>query len=108
MTQSMTVAVTGATGFVGSNMVKELLDRGHRVRALARDAARARKALASNRALEVIVGGIHDGDSPAKLVAGCDACIHLIGIIREARGEAAGGDGPQTFRRMHVDATRVI
>ncbi|MFW6214182.1 MAG: NAD(P)H-binding protein, partial [Spirochaetota bacterium] len=32
----MTVAVFGATGFVGSSLVKKLVDRGHRVRMISR------------------------------------------------------------------------
>lgn len=96
-----TVAVTGATGFVGRHIVRALLDRGLSVRVLARDAHKAgsvlpEDAITSGR-LKVIMGGIFDEPAVASLVDGADACIHLIGIIREARGG-------QTFERMHVEA----
>ena len=96
-----TVAVTGATGFVGRHLTGMLLDRGHRVRALARSADKARRVLPESDALEIVEGGILDGSSPQRLVEGADACAHLIGIIREA-------PGGQTFRRMHLEATRAI
>ena len=37
------VALTGATGFIGSNLVRALLGNGRTVRALVRDSARAAK-----------------------------------------------------------------
>ena len=40
---SATVCVTGATGFVGSWLVKKLLERGYRVRACVRDVSNERK-----------------------------------------------------------------
>lgn len=95
---AITVAVTGASGFVGRYIVRELLARDFKVRALVRDVSSARKVLGSDPGLTLIGGDILDGRSPASLAAGCGACIHLIGIIREADG--------QTFQKMHVDATR--
>lgn len=102
MGEIKTVAVTGSTGFVGRHMVRALLDKGYRVRALVRDLAKARESLPSTAraGLELITGDCLDGNSPAKLVAGCDACIHLVGIIRETAGT--------TFRRAHVDTTKAM
>jgi len=95
------VAVTGATGFIGRHMVRSLLERGHRVRGLVRDAEKAAAVLPRHDRLAwVEAEGITD-ESAARLVAGCDASVHLIGIIREA-------GGGQTFKRMHVEATRMM
>lgn len=91
------VAVTGASGFVGRHVVRELLSRGYGVRALVRDRAKARAALPA--AATLVFGDVNDAQSLDDLARGCDAMIHLVGIIREA---AEG----QTFRKMHVDATR--
>ncbi|MBX3388261.1 MAG: NAD(P)H-binding protein [Phycisphaeraceae bacterium] len=99
-----TVAVTGATGFVGREVVAELVRRGLAVRALVRDRKKASRVLpraSGGAAISLIEGDIHDGVSAKETVEGAQACIHLIGIIREERGGV-------TFHRMHVAATRVI
>jgi len=96
MPTPLTIAVTGATGFVGRSVVRELLTRGHAVRALVRDAKKAAKVLGPTPAL--IVGDALDESATSELVRSCDACTHLIGIIREM--------GAQTFQAVHVGATR--
>jgi len=99
-----TVAVTGATGFVGSEIVAELVRRGFGVRALVRDRKKAAAVLpraSGGAAIGLVEGDIHDGVSAAALLEGVQACIHLIGIIREGRGGV-------TFHRMHVASTRII
>lgn len=93
------VAVTGATGFVGRHTVRELLRRGHRVAALARDVRKARTVLPSHDNLTVVPGNIFEPAALADLATECDACVHTIGILRERHGGI-------TFRRMHVEATR--
>ncbi len=98
---SHTICVTGASGFVGRAIVKELLNRGHSVRALVRDASKGADVLGRRDDLTMIVGDILDDDSLDALVDGADACIHLVGIIREA-------PGGQTFERMHLRATESI
>lgn len=96
-----TAAVTGATGFVGRAVVRELLDRGWSVRALGRSTEKARKVLPESGRLTVVEGGVLDDGVLDRLMAGADASVHLIGIIREA-----GGD--QTFEKMHHEATRRV
>lgn len=99
-----TVAVTGATGFVGSAVVAELIRRGFGVRALVRDRKKAASVLpraSDGAAIGLVEGDIHDGVSAGALLDGAQACIHLIGILREARGGV-------TFHRMHVASTRII
>jgi len=98
MESSRTVAVTGASGFVGRSVVRELLARGHSVRSLVRDREKAREALPPASAVHtVVVGDVFDARAMTDLAHGCGAMVHLIGIIREKP--------PSTFRRMHVDAT---
>lgn len=97
-----TVAVAGATGFVGRAVVRELLARRLRVRALARDAAKARAVLSppADGSLAVVVGDVFDPPRAADLVHGADAVVNCIGIIRES--------GLATFQRLHVDAVRAL
>lgn len=96
-----TVAVTGATGFVGRHIVRKLLSRSFGVRALVRDPAKGAKVLGRHEALTLVKGDVADSHATRELVGPADACIHLVGIIREARGG-------QTFERMHVKATHAV
>jgi NADH dehydrogenase len=92
----MKVFVTGGTGFVGSAVLRQLVAAGHTVRALVR--AGSEKKLARREQVEVQHGDATDPATLAGSLAGCDAVIHLVGIIREfpARGI--------TFERLHVEA----
>lgn len=91
------VAVTGATGFVGRYLVRELVERGHRVRALVRDRSKAGRTL-PGASVAHIAGDIFDARSLDDLLDGADALVHLIGIRREMPGGV-------TFQRLHVNAT---
>src|SRR5882724_4599161 len=71
------VLVTGGSGFVGANLVTELLDRGHQVRSF----DRAPSPLAAHPRLEVAAGDICDVDTVAKAVDGIDTIIHTAAII---------------------------
>jgi hypothetical protein len=67
----MKVALIGATGFVGSRMMVEALQRGHEVTAIARDLVR----LPSIPQLYPASADVFDRDAIASLVAGHDAVI---------------------------------
>ncbi len=101
MSTLKTIAVTGATGFVGRELVKQLVAGGYAVRALCRDRDKARRTLPGDRTVAAVFGSALDGKSPQELVRGTHACINLLGIIR-----AAGGG--QTFERVHVGATTAL
>jgi dihydroflavonol-4-reductase len=77
------LAVTGATGFVGSHLLEALLDGGVRPRLLVRDPSRL-PARAWTQA-EVVRGSLDDRDSLGALVAGCGAVVHVAGLVRGAR-----------------------
>lgn len=100
MGQGITVAVAGATGFVGRHVAAELLSRGHRVRALVRDATGAAGVLpAADTRLTIVTGSAPD--DVGRLVIGADACVNCIGIIREVGAR-------QSFERLHVQTPRAL
>lgn len=74
--------VTGATGFVGSFVVDEVLANGGRVRALVRRSAQA-EALEA-RGIEVVTGDLRDEDVLRKAVAGVKGIYHIAAMFREA------------------------
>ncbi len=96
----MNVFLTGGTGFVGSEILKQLLDSGHTVRCLVR--AGSESKLPPRPGVEVTLGDATDAGSLQGAMQGCDAVIHLIGIIREVPSKQI------TFERLHVEATRNV
>ncbi len=97
----MKVFLTGSTGFVGSYVLRALLDAGHEVTALVRPGRERRPGPASD-AVRVVSGDITDSASLVGTMDGCDAVIHLVGIIRE---DARAG---ATFESIHLDGARNV
>ncbi|HEX7663388.1 MAG TPA: NAD-dependent epimerase/dehydratase family protein [Polyangiaceae bacterium] len=84
----MKILVTGATGKVGSRLVKRLAERGDRVRALVRDPARATE-LAKANGVELVTGDLVDAASLVAAVRGVDAVVHCAAFFRGATAEQA-------------------
>lgn len=93
---AMSVALTGASGFVGRHVLTHLLEAGHRVRALVREPSRLTR---EQPRLSTVTGDLFQPAALRQLVEDVDAVVHLVGIIVEkpTRG--------QTFERIHVEAT---
>lgn len=91
----MKVFLTGASGFVGSNLVRRLLRDGHAVRALVHRSGVLSNEAATN--VEEVKGDIN-APTIADAMAGCEAVINLVGIIYERGGS--------TFETIHNQGTR--
>jgi NADH dehydrogenase len=83
-----TILVTGASGFVGSHVLPELIEGGHRVVALVRsdDAGRTviRRLSADQRpAVELRGGDVTRPETLSDALAGVDAVVHLVAIPRD-------------------------
>lgn len=83
------VALTGGTGFIGGAVLRWLLARGWRVRALYRP--RAGRVPAASPGLEWIEGSLGDAAALARLVSGVAAVIHCAGAVRGATRAAFDG-----------------
>src|SRR6478752_8032155 len=79
-------------------MLARLLAEGHAVRAAVRDPQKA--GVAENANAELVAGDIVEGTRLEEGMQGCDAVIHLVGIIVEK--------GTNTFERVHHLGTRNV
>ena len=73
----MKVLVSGPAGHVGNNVLRELLHRGHTVRALVRDDERA----LVNLSVERVRGDLRDASSLERAVEGMDAVVHTAAVV---------------------------
>ncbi|HOK23540.1 MAG TPA: NAD-dependent epimerase/dehydratase family protein [Candidatus Hydrothermia bacterium] len=74
----MNIAVTGSTGFIGQNLVPELLRKGHKVRVLVRDSSKK----IPWEEVEKVQGSFHSPESMKEFVDGIEAIVHCAGAIR--------------------------
>ena len=96
----MKVLVTGATGFVGSNLAAALAARGDQVRVLRRSTSRL-DALAG-LPVEYVTGDILEPDTLAAAMQGCDGVFHVAAMSQYWRSDKA------TLYRANVDGTRCV
>ena len=95
--QERDIAVTGATGFVGSHLIPVLEAGGHRVRAISRDGAR-RPEWGEN--VVPLAGDVVTGAGMDAALVGADALVHLVAIPREIGG--------RRFEAVNVGGVRTV
>jgi nucleoside-diphosphate-sugar epimerase len=81
----MRVALTGATGFIGSHVLRELLDHGHEVTALVKDGAQSDAVAAQGAKAEVV--DLYDRPAVVKLLADAGGAVHTA-----SPGDATSAD----------------
>lgn len=96
----MNALVTGASGFLGANVVRALRAEGDRVRALVRPTS-DRRALEGCE-VDVVVGDVLDADSVRRAVEGCDVVFHVAGDYR------LWAPDPSQLYRINVEGTRTV
>jgi dihydroflavonol-4-reductase len=100
----MTVLVTGGTGFIGINLVRELADRGEHVRVLARATSNLqplRQAL-ETRVAEIVVGDLLEPASLDAALAGVRVLYHVAADYR------LWAPDPSVLYRVNVEGTRAL
>lgn len=94
----MRYAMTGATGFLGGELARQLRDSGHEVVALVRDPAKA--ASLRSHGVELVAGDLDDRDALERLLDGADGFFHVAGWYKHGRREH------ETLRHVNVTGTR--
>lgn len=94
----MTIFLTGATGFVGSAVLRQLLKKNLDVRVLARPGGNRRNI--EGLPCEVVEGDLTNADTYKKRLAGCNAVFHVAADYRLWAPDGAAMD------RVNIDATR--
>ena len=94
----MRYAITGATGFVGGVLARQLRDAGHEVAALVRDPARA--GTLRDLGVELVPGDLDDTAALDTLCAGADGLFHVAGWYK------LGQRDPSVGQTVNVAGTR--
>lgn len=97
---SETVFVTGATGLLGANVCRLLIEGGDSVRALAR--AGAETGPLAEMGVDVVTGDVTSADDVLRGATGSDAAIHCAALLGGASQDLAA------FTAVNVDGTKHI
>jgi dihydroflavonol-4-reductase len=98
----MKALVTGSTGMLGHNLVRELIEQGWEVKALVRSTQKAKKLFAG-LTLETIEGDMENVAGFIPALEGVDAVFHTAAYFREYY--SAGDDHWVKLKRINIDAT---
>jgi nucleoside-diphosphate-sugar epimerase len=106
------VALTGATGFVGSHLAEACVRTALRPRLLVRDPRRLLPELAGRA--DLVTGSLEDAGALDALVAGCGTVFHLAGVVRAGsaaefdRGNRAGTERLVAALRRNAPDARLV
>jgi len=78
----MLYLVTGASGYIGSNLIKKMSRRGMKTRALVRQTSNI-QGLSELENIEIFYGDVTDISSLEKAVGGCDMVFHLAACVED-------------------------
>jgi dihydroflavonol-4-reductase len=92
------VLVTGATGFLGTHLVRSLLEAGDEVVAL----CRAEEPELEDINVHVVLGDVLDAASVARAAEGCEGVYHAAGKVSRRREDA------EELYAVHVEGTKNV
>ncbi|WP_421902431.1 hopanoid-associated sugar epimerase [Maridesulfovibrio sp.] len=96
----MNVMITGATGLIGSRLVKILADKGFHIKALVRDKGRAQQLI--KEPVEFVSGDLNNGAALEDALQGCKYLFHLAADYR------LWVPDPDFMTRTNVEGTRLL
>ncbi|NHZ82485.1 NAD-dependent epimerase/dehydratase family protein [Massilia sp. CCM 8695] len=103
--QLKTAFVTGATGLLGNNLVRELIGRGFAVKALVRSLYKGQQQFGGLEGVELVLGDMADVSAFADQLRGCDVVFHTAAFFRD---NYKGGSHWKELKRINVDGTRSL
>ncbi|MCA9727133.1 MAG: NAD-dependent epimerase/dehydratase family protein [Candidatus Eisenbacteria bacterium] len=97
----MRIAITGATGFLGSHLTRRLARDGHTLRLLAHDVTKADGLVRElgERVEACVQGEITDATALAESMDGCELALHLVSNFRTSKGSR------ESYFRINVRGT---
>lgn len=98
----MKILVTGATGFIGSHLVKKLYEHGYQCRCLVRNINKAEEMFRNYRGVEFIVGDVRKSDSLKNIAKSIDVVFHLAAL---GHVSAASEEAYKAFYEVNVRGT---
>ncbi len=98
----MKVFLTGATGYVGRQVVRDLVKAGYAVRALVRKGSEPKLPEGIAGSITVVNGDIQKPESYRDALQSCDAIINLPGLLREFPNKGI------TFEGVHFLGTKLL
>jgi nucleoside-diphosphate-sugar epimerase len=94
------ISITGASGFIGSNLVRHFAEAGHEVVALMRSPAKA--AAMDRPRVTVAIGDVVDRDSLIAAFSGADAVLHVAALFNNP--EASRSD----YIKVNIEGTKNV
>jgi dihydroflavonol-4-reductase len=98
----MTTLVTGATGLIGANLTRLLVERGETVRVLVRPDQKRRQFALEEMPVETVPGDVIDLASVRAAMSGCQKVYHVAGQLGMGSGQW------KLFRRVNIEGTANI
>lgn len=92
------IALTGATGFLGSHIADILLARGYRVRASVRETSNLRWL--DGKPVEIVVVDLTDPEDCTRFLDGTDGLIHCAGVV--------SAPAPRIYHKANVTSTKTL